>query len=144
MPGSAPMSHLVLIVDDCPVMRDLIAQVLRAAGHRVETAADGGEALLRLTALSPDLVLLDLHMPGLEGLGVLRAIKAHEPTRAVPVMMLTAEADDARLIEAHRAGAVGYLHKPFRPERLTAQVADVLAGQGLRWIDDEHRMTAAA
>ena len=138
------MTHTVLVVDDCPVMRDLVANLLGAAGHRVETAADGGEALLRLAALAPDLVLLDLHMPGLEGPGVLRAIKAYAPTRAIPVMMLTAEDDDDRLVEAHRAGAVGYLHKPFRPERLAAQVGEVLADLGVRWIDDEHRMTASA
>lgn len=130
----------ILAVDDCPVIRGVLTLTLEDAGHTVLTAEDGLQALALLANTSPDLLLLDLHMPGLGGLDVLQAVKAHGLRPSLPVVMLTGEADDWAVIEAHARKAVGYLRKPFEPKLLLWRVERLLSDRNTIWVDDEHTL----
>jgi DNA-binding response OmpR family regulator len=113
----------ILVVDDDLDRRDAIGHVLRRAGYRVVTAADGQEALARHRAERPDLVLLDLGLPGLGGLEVCRRIRG---TGATPVVVLSARADAASVEQGLLAGADDYLPKPFGHGQLLARVRALL------------------
>lgn len=108
--GEAP---LVMIVDDEPEIVDIVQVVLRHAGYRVVGASNGDECLALATKLQPDLILLDIMMPGLSGWEVLQQLQADPVTRPIPVMMLTALAQDTDILRGLEAGAVEYLVKPF-------------------------------
>jgi DNA-binding NtrC family response regulator len=119
----------LLVADDDPVARDLLAEVLTRDGYRV-LAAGGGEACLALAAQQPvDLALVDLRMPDLDGLEVLRRLTALRPE--VPVLILTAFGSVDTAIEAIRAGAYDYLSKPFRMEEIKLVVRRTLEAQRL-------------
>jgi CheY-like chemotaxis protein len=124
-PQASP-SPLVLVVDDIEDNRDLYAQYLRFAGYRVEQAASGFEALTKVPALHPDLVVMDLSMPGLDGCETTRRLKADPATRKTPVIALTGHSADHSKTEAMEAGCAGYLTKPCLPEDLVAVIAKVL------------------
>jgi CheY-like chemotaxis protein len=128
MPEPAPATppRLVLVVDDVEDNRDLYAQYLRFAGYRVEQAASGFEALVKVAALRPDLVVMDLSMPGLDGCETTRRLKADPATRQTPVIALTGHAADHSRAEALEAGCAGYLTKPCLPEDLVAVISRVL------------------
>ena len=119
---------VILIVDDDEELRDSMAETLADLGHRPEHAADGEAALRRIARGGIDAVLLDLRMPGLDGLEVLRRIRAQERTTGslLPVAMLTAAPTAANTIEAMRLGAVDHLAKPAGREALTALVKAML------------------
>jgi DNA-binding NtrC family response regulator len=127
----------LLIADDDPVARDLLAEVLSKQGYRVRAAA-GGEECLRLAAAEPvDLALVDLRMPDLDGLHVLRRLASIQP--GVPVVILTAFATIETAIEAIRAGACDYLSKPFRMEEIKIVVRRALEAQRLVRENREYR-----
>jgi DNA-binding response OmpR family regulator len=113
----------VLIVDDEPGIVELARLYLEQDGFRVETAGDGEAGLRRLTELRPDLVILDLMLPGLDGFGVCREIRRQGNT---PVLMLTARAEDADKIVGLELGADDYLTKPFNPRELSARAKAIL------------------
>src|SRR6185503_13616034 len=104
----------------------LVCRVLEAAGHQVVTAPDGAAALAAIEAREPELVVLDLCMPGLSGIEVCRAIKANPFTARIPVLLLTAMSDIEDKIEAFEAGADDFLVKPFHPQELLARVVALL------------------
>ena len=137
------MSYRVVAVDDNPVITQLIAAVLRRAGHDVETASSGGEALVVLQRNPPDLLLLDLEMPGLDGLEVLRILREQKVCQGVPVLVLTGESDTHYVARARELGAAGYLLKPFGAQGLTAKVNRVLEDADTVWLDDYHAVTRA-
>ena len=120
----------VLVVDDEPDIRYLTQLQLELDGHRVMTAADGTEALAAVQVEVPDLVLLDVMMPGVDGWGVLEQLKAHLDDRvsSVKVLMMTALADDDHRLRGGIEGAVRYLVKPVSAEQLRTAVDDVLGG----------------
>jgi two-component system, OmpR family, response regulator MtrA len=113
----------ILLVEDDPSIREITALGLRAAGFSVETAADGVEGLERWRRDRPDLVLLDVMLPRLDGLEVLRAIR-HEAT--TPVVMLTARADTIDVVVGLESGADDYVRKPFEMPELVARVRAAL------------------
>src|SRR5919106_2297087 len=113
----------VLIVDDEEIVREVVAQYLRQDGFRVEAAADGHEALSRFAAARPDLVLLDLMLPGVDGLEVCRRIRSQSN---VPVIMVTAKGDEIDTIIGLGVGADDYVSKPFSPRELVARIKAVL------------------
>jgi two-component system, chemotaxis family, chemotaxis protein CheY len=119
------MTKTILAVDDSTSMRQLIGFTLRGAGYTVIEAADGQDALDKLQA-PVNLVLTDLNMPRLDGLGLTRAIRAAGANRYTPILLLTTESDPARKLEAKSAGATGWLVKPFQPEQLLATIKKVL------------------
>ena len=117
------MDARILLVEDDPSIREVTALGLRASGFTVATAADGIEGLERWRAHRPDLVLLDVMLPRLDGLEVLRAIR-HEAT--TPVVMLTARADTIDVVVGLESGADDYVKKPFEMPELVARVRAVL------------------
>jgi DNA-binding response OmpR family regulator len=113
----------VLVVDDEPKIVDVVREYLEHAGFSVRTAGDGPAALERVRALSPDLVVLDLGLPGLDGLDVARQLRR---TSRVPVIILTARGEEVDRIIGLELGADDYLVKPFSPRELVARVRAVL------------------
>jgi two-component system KDP operon response regulator KdpE len=122
--GEARMTPLrILVVDDEPAMVGAISALVGSAGHQVVTAYDGTAALVRFEDESPDLVLLDLAMPGLDGVEVVRRIRA---SSRVPIIVLTGETDELAKVEALDAGADDYVTKPFGRQELLARIRAVL------------------
>ncbi len=138
------MAYRIVAVDDNPVVTQLIAAVLGQAGYDVEVLATGGEALVALQRNPPDLLLLDLQMPGLDGLEVLRIVAEQKVCAGMPVLVLTAEDDSHYVAKARELGAAGYLLKPFRAQDLTAKVRRILVDADTVWLDDYHTVTRSA
>jgi DNA-binding response OmpR family regulator len=113
----------VLVVDDEPTVREVVAGYLRRDGHEVAEAADGHVALELLDADPPDLVVLDMMLPGVNGLDILRRIRSNGD---VPVIMLTARAEESDRVAGLELGADDYVVKPFSPRELAARVNGVL------------------
>ena len=119
------MSYL-LVVDDHDDLRMAVCQLLRMAGHEVAAAKDGPQALASVNEREPDLIVLDLWMPGMSGFEVCRALKRNPFTARIPILMLTAQSDVDHKVEGFEAGADEYLAKPFEPRELQARVAALL------------------
>jgi DNA-binding response OmpR family regulator len=113
----------VLVVDDDLTVRDVVRRYLELGGHRVALAGNGEEALRLVAEHEPDLVVLDLMLPGMDGLEVCRRLRAHS---AVPVVMLTALGEEENRIAGLEIGADDYVTKPFSPKELALRVASVL------------------
>jgi two-component system, OmpR family, response regulator ResD len=113
----------VLVVDDEPIVREVLARYLERAGFLVDTAEDGGRAIDVYEEHPPDLVVLDLMLPRIDGLEVFRWIRERDST---PVIMLTAKGDETERIAGLEVGADDYVAKPFSPRELTARVQAVL------------------
>ena len=116
----------ILVVEDDPDIADLIRHYLEKAGHTVERLASGGAVMPRLRAGLPDLVVLDLMLPELDGVMVCQAMRSDPRTAAVPIIMVTARADEADRIAGLELGADDYVTKPFSPKELAARVSALL------------------
>ncbi|HLB49285.1 MAG TPA: response regulator transcription factor [Anaerolineales bacterium] len=121
------LSGNILIIDDEPNLRQTFTRILKQAGCNVTTAADGPEALKRLAGTVYDLAYLDIHLPGMDGLQVLKEIRRLYPQ--LPVILFTGHASLQSAMDAIRLGAVDYLLKPVDPENLLARTGAVLADQ---------------
>jgi DNA-binding response OmpR family regulator len=121
-----PGTPLVLVADDEEDIRALVAFRLRRAGYDVITAADGAEALTLATARLPDLIVLDMMMPKATGLEVTRSLREQDSTRDIPVILLTARAQEADVASGFEAGADDYVKKPFSPMDLQLRVQALL------------------
>ena len=113
----------ILIVEDDPDIADLIAHYLDKAGHEVKRLSSGAGVMAQLRAAPADLVILDVMLPGIDGLLVCQAMRADSSTAAIPVIMLTARGDEADRIAGLELGADDYVTKPFSPKELVARVA---------------------
>jgi DNA-binding response OmpR family regulator len=116
----------VLVVEDDKDIADLIAHYLQRAGHIVESLASGTAALARVRESAPDLLVLDLMLPGMDGLLLCQALRGDAATAAIPIIMLTARGEEAERIAGLELGADDYVTKPFSPRELTARVAALL------------------
>ena len=116
-------SARVVVVEDEPTIAEAVAARLRADGHEVAVAGDGPSGVELCRRVLPDLVVLDLMLPGLDGYEVCRQVQAERP---VPVLMLTARDDESDLVVGLRLGADDYMTKPFSPRELSARVAALL------------------
>ena len=123
-PGEA--RRRLLVVDDVSENRELLRQMLERVGFEIETAADGRQALERVEAWRPHLVLMDIRMPGMDGLEAIRAIRASEGPARVPLVAVTASAFDEDRREVERAGGDGFVRKPFRESELLETVGRCL------------------
>ena len=130
--GSLTGAPHVLVADDDPDVRMVLGRTLGQAGFRVATAVDGKEAPEAIAAARPDLVLLDLQMPLVNGYEVLRALRAAPATRSLPVIILTASEARGGEERAAEAGATEYLRKPFNAEDLISRIRAHLPGEGGR------------
>jgi DNA-binding response OmpR family regulator len=113
----------VLVVDDEPTVREVVASYLRRDGHDVAEAGDGHTALELLESDPPDLLVLDMMLPGVNGLDILRRVRA---AGSIPVIMLTARAEESDRVAGLELGADDYVVKPFSPRELAARVNGVL------------------
>lgn len=116
----------VLAVDDSPTILEMLKAILIGGGYEVITAADGQEALAAAREESPDLILLDVMLPKLDGYRVCRLLKFDQKYKGIPIIMLTAKVEDQAVATGMRTGADQYLTKPIEPERLLAAVAEEL------------------
>ncbi|MDV8075562.1 response regulator transcription factor [Rhodococcus sp. IEGM 1370] len=129
------MSRTVLVVDDEPTISEAVAARLRGEGYEVVTAADGPSAVDACARIDPDVVVLDLMLPGFDGLEVCRRIQASRP---VPVLMLTAKSDETDMLVGLGVGADDYLGKPFSMRELVARV-HALVRRAERTVAAEHQ-----
>ena len=120
----------VLVVDDDPATRMLCSIHLQLEGFLVLEAADGRRGLARARAESPDLVLTDVMMPGLDGFQLAEALRRDERTREIPLIFLSGETTAADGVRAQELGALAYLTKPFDPSAVASLVAGVLVRSG--------------
>jgi two-component system alkaline phosphatase synthesis response regulator PhoP len=123
---SAPTAPRVLVVEDDRDIAELVARYLHKAGFEVETLGSGRDALAAITSRPPDLLVLDLMLPHVGGLEICRAARAHPGTAALPIIMLTARAEEPDRISGLELGADDYLGKPFSPNELVARVRALL------------------
>ena len=124
------MATTILIVDDEREIRELLRYNLERAGYNVIVSSAGEDALARIFATRPDLVLLDLLLPGLNGLEVLREVRAEPATRDLPIVLLTARGAEMDKLLGFERGADDYITKPFSPREVIARVEAVLRRAG--------------
>jgi two-component system phosphate regulon response regulator OmpR len=124
------MERHLLIVDDDDRIRALLKEFLARSGFRVTTAADAAGARRQLAAIDFDLLILDVMMPGEDGFSLIRWLRAEGPSRAIPVMMLTARDATGDRIEGLSLGADDYLPKPFEPQELLLRIEAILRRAG--------------
>jgi DNA-binding response OmpR family regulator len=121
-----PDRPLILAVDDEPEILSLVEISLRLEGYRLATAINGREALEKTRELKPDLVVMDVLMPEMDGFNALRHLKEDPKTESIPVIMLTARAEEADILAGWLRGADLYMTKPFVPAELVANVYSIL------------------
>ena len=119
------MTH-ILVVEDDPDIGELVSRYLRKAGYAVELRASGQDGLAALREQPPDLIVLDLMLPQVDGLEICRIVRSQEQTAAIPVIMLTARAEESERIVGLELGADDYIAKPFSPSELVARVRALL------------------
>lgn len=129
----------ILLVDDDPFIRMFGDALLAMPGRSILTAATGAEALAHLSKPPPNLILLDVGLPDVSGLEVLRIFRATPSWQAARILMLTASHEMEDLVQAKRAGASGYICKPVQPDVLASMVEDILEQHDLIWLDDYTR-----
>jgi DNA-binding response OmpR family regulator len=117
----------VLVADDDEDILELVSFRLERAGYEVVTARDGAAALATAQERHPDLAVLDVMMPGLNGYEVTQRLRADDATRDIPVILLTARVQEADVNRGFEAGADDYLRKPFSPQELRARVQAIIA-----------------
>ena len=120
----------ILIAEDEPDIRELVAFTLRFAGHEVTATANGEEALQQASQLFPDIIIMDVRMPKMTGYDACRAMKADAKLKDIPVMFLSAKGQDAEIQAGLDVGAEEYLLKPFAPTQLAERVNAILAKFG--------------
>jgi two-component system alkaline phosphatase synthesis response regulator PhoP len=120
------MPTRILVVEDDQDIAQLVARYLEKAGFAPQVLSSGRDALTAIAAQAPDLIVLDLMLPQVDGLDVCRAVRGREATAAIPIIMLTARADESDRIVGLELGADDYLAKPFSPNELVARVRALL------------------
>jgi two-component system phosphate regulon response regulator PhoB len=116
------VKNRILVVDDEPDVLDLVTYNLTQAGFQTETASDGAEALRKARSVTPDLILLDLMLPEMDGLEICKLLRRDAKTSAIPIIMLTARASEIDRIVGLELGATDYVPKPFSPRELVLRV----------------------
>jgi two-component system chemotaxis response regulator CheY len=119
------MSKVILTVDDSASVRQMVKFTLTDAGYSVIEAVDGKDALAKL-ANPVNLVITDLNMPNLDGIGLIRSVRANPACKGIPIIMLTTESQDSRKQEGKAAGATGWIVKPFTTQQMVAVVKRII------------------
>ncbi|MCJ8500358.1 response regulator [Desulfatitalea alkaliphila] len=120
------MSKTIMTVDDSASVRQMVAFTLKGAGYQVLEAGDGRDALNKLNGAGVQMVITDLNMPNMNGLELIKALRAKPECKFMPIVFLTTESQAEKKTEAKAAGATGWIVKPFKPEQLLAVVKKVL------------------
>ena len=126
------MPHTILVADDEPALLRLMEFVLARQGHTLITATNGEEALAEARRQRPDLIVLDIMMPRMDGYQVAEAIRADDDLKGTPIIMLSAKAQDEDIARGLEAGVDQYVTKPFSPDELTALVTNYLERDATR------------
>ncbi len=116
----------ILVVEDSVDIADLVTHYLQRAGHQVDQLGVGTAALSRVRSSAPDLIVLDLMLPGMDGLRVCQALRGDATTAAIPIIMLTARGEESDRLQGFELGADDYVTKPFSPKELVARVGALL------------------
>jgi two-component system phosphate regulon response regulator PhoB len=116
----------VLLVEDEEQLRRVMKDLLQREGYRVAEARDGIQALDEVDRFAPDVIILDLNLPGLDGYGVLQQLRSRPATRGIPIMVLTAKGDEDNEVRVFELGADDFVTKPFRARSLTARLEAVI------------------
>ncbi len=124
------MPERILVVEDEKTIAELVAEALKRRGYRVETVHDGDSGLHAAETSLPDLVILDVMLPGMDGWEICRRIRENSATRDIPVLMLTARREERDLIAGFDVGADDYMKKPFSVNELAARVRSLLRRSG--------------
>jgi CheY-like chemotaxis protein len=141
--GNRMPAARMLVIDDDPDHRKMVRAVLETAAFDVGEAVDGVDGLMQVRAFKPDLILLDLIMPGLDGHAVCRTLKEEPDTRGIPVIVFTGSPDPQLHQRVYAAGAVACLTKPFRPPALLALVHMTLQGVARRELRRKQKEASA-
>jgi two-component system chemotaxis response regulator CheY len=120
------MSKIIMTADDSASMREMITFTLRNAGFDVAEAVDGKDALTKLTGTSIQMLITDLNMPNMDGIELIRQVRALPQYKYIPIVMLTTESQDDKKQAGKAAGATGWIVKPFRGEQLVAVAKKLL------------------
>jgi DNA-binding response OmpR family regulator len=120
------MAKKILVTDDSATIIEMIKEALELGGYSVITAKDGQEALDKARREKPDLIILDLMLPKLDGYKVCRMLKFDEKYKAIPIVMFTARAQESDKLLGKEVGADAYLTKPFDPEKLLGKIKELL------------------
>lgn len=116
------MTKSVLCVDDSASVRQMVSFTLESAGYAPDTAVDGADAIAKLESNKYQLIITDLNMPNLDGIGMIRKVRQMPQHAGLPIVMLTTESDEAKKMEGKAAGATGWIVKPFDQTKLVAVV----------------------
>ncbi len=120
------MSKKIMTVDDSASVRQMVSFTLKGAGYEVSEAQDGRDALNKLNGAGVQMVITDLNMPNMNGLELIKALRAKPECKFMPIVFLTTESQAEKKSEAKAAGATGWIVKPFKPDQLLAVVKKVL------------------
>ncbi len=121
------MAKRALTVDDSKTMRDMVSYTLKNVGFEVMEAEDGQKALSVLAGQKVDVIITDLNMPVMDGITLIRNLRAKPEYKFTPILMLTTESDETKKAEGKNAGATGWIVKPFNPEKLVQVIQRVCA-----------------
>lgn len=131
----------ILVVDDEEDILELVRYNLVKEGYRVTTVTTGEEALKSARASQPDIILLDLMLPGVDGLEVCRLLKQEAKTQHLPIIMLSAKGEEADIVSGLELGAADYITKPFSPRVLVARLRAVLRRRATETVSESHPLT---
>jgi len=120
------MSRTIMTVDDSASIRQMVGFTLKQAGYQVVEAVDGKDALAKLNGPAVHMMLTDLNMPNMDGIELIRHVRASSSSKFIPIVMLTTESQAEKKQAGKEAGATGWIVKPFKPEQLLAVVKKVL------------------
>ena len=120
------MAKIIMTADDSASVRQMVSFTLKQGGYEVVEAVDGKDALQKLAGRKVDMLITDLNMPNLDGIGLIKGARTLASCKFIPIIMLTTESQDSRKQEGKAAGATGWIVKPFKPEQLMAVVKKVL------------------
>ncbi|MCE5281649.1 MAG: response regulator [Deltaproteobacteria bacterium] len=120
------MGKIIMTVDDSASVRQMVGFTLRDAGYEVMEASDGRDALAKLNGKTVQMVITDLNMPNLDGIGLIKFLRGSAAYKFIPIIMLTTESQTDKKQEGKAAGATGWIVKPFKPDQLLAVVRKVL------------------
>ena len=120
------MTKLIMTADDSASIRQMVAFTIKQNGYEVSEAVDGQDALAKLSTQKVDMLLTDLNMPNLDGIGLIKGVRGGSLNKFIPIVMLTTESQDGKKAEGKAVGASGWIVKPFKPEQLAAVIKKLL------------------
>ena len=120
------MTKRIMTVDDSVSVRQMVSFTLKNAGYETVEASDGKDALNKLNGSGVNMILTDLNMPNLDGIGLIKEVRTKPEYKFIPIVMLTTESQESKKSEGKSAGATGWIVKPFKPDQLLAVIKKVL------------------